>query len=152
MLPRNFSWLEKSTLAGSSRPETEAELLMAKNEGIRAIVSLTRTPLNPEIITRLGLVYLHEPISSAPPSEQLKKIIQFIMKQKTLSNAVLVHCTEGMGRTGTILAAYLVHHGSYADDAIRMVREKRPGSIQTLEQENTIREFEKIVSRENNHS
>jgi protein-tyrosine phosphatase len=35
-----------------------------------------------------------------------------------------------------------------ADDAIRVVREKRSGSVQTVEQENIVREFEKVVSSE----
>jgi atypical dual specificity phosphatase len=137
--------LERSCLAGCGRPETEVELQAVKDEGIRAIVTLTSSPLTPEVIGRLGFTYLHEHMSNSPTAEQLSKIVQFIESQRAVSAPVLVHCAEGIGRTGTVLAAYLVYHGSRADDAIRMVREKRSGSIQTLEQENAIREFERIV-------
>jgi atypical dual specificity phosphatase len=147
-LPRNFSWIESSVLAGCGRPESVAELEAAKREGVGAIVSLTGTPLSPEVIDRLGFAYLHSPLSAIPSIQQLTQIIQFIESQKSQSHPVLVHCGEGIGRTGTVLAAYLVYHGMRADDAIRVVREKRSGSIQTVEQENIVREFEKVVSSE----
>lgn len=141
-LPRNFSWLEKSKIAGCGRPETETELKAVKDQGIRAIVSLTGTPLNPEVVNRLGFEYLHFHLSGTPSVEQLDQIIGFIDQKNAESKPVLVHCGEGKGRTGTVLAAYLVSHGDGADDAIRIVRAKRPGSIETVEQENVIRELE----------
>ena len=144
-LPRNFGWLIKSKLAGCGRPETEAELRGLQRVGIRAIVSLTGTPLVPEPINRLGFDYMHSHISGAPSPAQLSEILDFIEARNTESKPVLVHCGEGKGRTGTVLAAYLVGKGATADEAIRNVREMRPGSIENLEQENAIRLFEKIV-------
>jgi atypical dual specificity phosphatase len=147
-LPRNFSWIEPPVLAGCGRPESVTELEAAKREGVEAIVSLTSTPLNPETIRRLGFVYLHSPLSTNPSTQQLAQIAQFIESQKSQSHPVLVHCGEGKGRTGTVLAAYLVYKGMQADEAIQLVREKRPGSIQTAEQELVIHEFEKVVIKD----
>ena len=146
-LPGNFSWLEKSKIAGCARPVTEGELKAVKEQGIQAIVSLTGTPLNPDAVSRIGFEYLHSHISGAPSIKQLDHIIQFVERENAQSKPVLVHCGEGKGRTGTVLAAYLVYHGLSADEAIRMVREKRPGSIENLEQENAIREFEKHLKK-----
>ena len=50
----------------------------------------------------------------------------------------------GYGRTGTILAAYLISEGMTANEAINKVRGKRPGAIETYEQENILFEFEAI--------
>jgi atypical dual specificity phosphatase len=146
-LPGNFSWLEKSKIAGCARPVNEAELKAVKEQGVQAIVSLTGTPLSPNVVSRLGFEYLHSHISGAPSIEQLDHIIQFVERENAHSKPVLVHCGEGKGRTGTVLAAYLVYHGLSADEAIRMVREKRPGSIENLEQENAVREFEKHLKK-----
>ncbi len=145
MLPRNFSWFQGSKLAGCARPETEAELKALKNAGVKAIVSLTGTPLYPEAINRCGFDYLHSHISGAPSPIQLHEIIQFIEERNAQSKPVLVHCGEGKGRTGTVLAGYLVYHGMSADDAIKKVREKRPGSIENLDQENAIHMFERTL-------
>jgi len=126
---------------------TEAELKAVKEEGVQAIISLTGTPLNPDIVSRIGFEYLHSHISGAPSIEQLDEIVKFVEQMNAQSKSVLVHCGEGKGRTGTVLAAYLVYHGLSADEAIRVVREKRPGSIENLEQENAIREFETHLKR-----
>ena len=147
-LPRNFSWIEPTKLAGCGRPENVEELEAAKREGIEAIVSLTSTPLNPGIISRLGFTYLHSPLSAIPSVPELTRIVEFIESQKPQTHPVLVHCGEGKGRTGTALAAYLVYQGMSADQAIQVVREKRPGSIQTAEQESVIHEFEKTVIKQ----
>ena len=39
-LPRNFSWIESSVLAGCGRPESVVELEAVKREGVGAIVIL----------------------------------------------------------------------------------------------------------------
>ncbi len=143
VLPRDFSWLEQAKVAGCARPETEAELKGVKYQGVRAIVSLTGTPLSPEVVKRLGFDYLHSHISGTPSTNQLNEIVRFIEKKNAASKPVLVHCGEGKGRTGTVLAAYLVYHGLGSDEAIKRVREKRPGSIENLEQENAVRQYEK---------
>jgi atypical dual specificity phosphatase len=146
-LPRNFGWLERSKLAGSGRPMSEPELEALKVEGIRAIVSLTGTPLNPDIVRKLGFEYLHSHMSAEPIVEQLRKILQFVERMNAQSKPVLVHCGEGIGRTGTVLAAYLIYHGDRTGEAIRKVRSKRPGSVQTLEQEKALHEFENFMKQ-----
>ncbi len=145
VLPRNFSWLVESKLAGCARPELEAELNGLRSKGVKAIISLTGTRLYPEPVNRLGFEYLHSHVSGAPSTVQLHEIIQFIEEQNAKTKPVVVHCAEGMGRTGTVLAAYLVYKGLSVDDAINKVREQRPGSIQNLEQENAIRIFERTL-------
>ena len=147
VLPRNFSWVVKEKLAGCGRPETEAELRGLWDAGVRAIISLTGTPLYPEPVRRLGFGYLHSHISGTPSPFQLSEIVRFVEERNAESKPVLVHCAEGKGRTGTVLAAYLVTKGLTAEDAIGRVRELRPGSIETLEQENAVRLFEKALGK-----
>ena len=146
-LPKNFGWLLHSKLAGCARPETEAELKALRKEGIDAIISLTGTPLLPSVVEKLGFDYLHSHISGTASPMQLHDIIQFVEEKNAKGKAVLVHCGEGKGRTGMVLAAYLVYHGKSADEAIRQVRSLRPGSIENPDQENAIRMFERSLKQ-----
>ena len=146
-LPKNFGWLVPAKLAGCARPETEAELKALRREGIKAIISLTGTPLIPSIVSKLGFDYMHAHISGSASPVQLHDIVQFVEEKNARGEAVLVHCGEGKGRTGMVLAAYLVYHGASTDEAIKQVRAKRPGSIENPDQEIAVKMFERSLKQ-----
>lgn len=55
----------------------------------------------------------------------------------------------GRGRTGTMLACYLVAKEGYsAVDAITETRKRRPHSIETRTQEKAVHDFEKWMKNE----
>jgi atypical dual specificity phosphatase len=143
-IPENFSWLDSSKLAGSARPENERQLEGLKKLGIKAIVSLTEKPLDLDV-DQLGFDYLHSPIMDfeAPSQDQLDEIMQFIEDNIHESKPVLVHCAAGKGRTGIVLAAYLVYHGKSTEEAIDQVRTMRPGSIEMPVQQDAVRLYAK---------
>lgn len=62
-----------------------------------------------------------------------------------LSNGgkVLLHCRGGIGRTGTIAAKLLVEFGFKPADAIALVRSTRPGTIETMAQEQYVLQLKK---------
>ena len=62
--------------------------------------------------------------------------------------AVGVHCAMGCGRTGTMLACYLVAKEGYsADKAIEETRRRRRNSIETRKQEQAVRTFEESLRK-----
>lgn len=68
------------------------------------------------------------------------------MQYAITEGAVAVHCHAGCGRTGVLIACYLVYANRMnAEDAIHYVRSKRPGSIQTVYQIKFIQEFQQFI-------
>jgi atypical dual specificity phosphatase len=59
----------------------------------------------------------------------------------------MVHCSGGRGRTGAILAAYLIKKGNVlgAEQAIDKLRKIRAKSIQSKDQEDIVFSYEKYL-------
>ena len=72
-----------------------------------------------------------------------------ISKKKIEGNkAVLVHCAAGKGRTGTILAAYLIRkHRLTPHEAVKKLRLMRPGSVQSERQSMAIEHYHKFLNQ-----
>ena len=57
-------------------------------------------------------------------------MLKFIAILKTHTCGVAVHCKAGLGRTGTLICAYLMYeYGMTAEQAIGYCRICRPGSV-----------------------
>ena len=143
--PSRFGWIDDD-VAASGRPMSFEQLRWVKEQGITLVISLTEASLPREWINELGLNYLHEPIEdhTAPSPGKLKKIVEEILEETGRGGKVLIHCAAGLGRTGTALAAYLIKKkGLPPEEAIKLIREMRPGSIEPA-QEKSIHEFYKM--------
>ncbi len=144
----NFGWLDPGRVAGMGLPPPEGWGRL-REEGIGAVLSLTEHPAAAAAADH-GLVVGHVPLVDfgTPSDADLKRCVDFISAQLDAGRAVAVHCFAGLGRTGTVLAAWRVLEGRDPDEAIAEVRARRPGSLETRGQEEAVRRFARLLRGE----
>ncbi len=144
---RGFSWVADGLLGAMPRPGVtrplSQDLSALRNGGISLLVSLTEEPLEASELRRARLSTLHLPVKdfTAPTQAQMHAFVAAVERMHAAGESVGVHCTAGLGRTGTMVAAYFVSKGLRASEAIAQVRQLRPGSIETTNQEDAVAEF-----------
>lgn len=139
-----FSWVIEGKLAAMSMPDRSSDDLgQLGRKGVGALVNLTPWEWPASVLTQYGLEYLQLPIPdfSPPQPAQADKFVQFCDRNINQGRAVAVHCLAGKGRTGTMIACYLVYKGAEPQEAIGRIRSLRPGSIETHSQELAVHEF-----------
>ncbi len=143
----NFGWLFEHKLAAMAYPQSEDAFALLYQIGIRAVLNLSEASLPYEAPNTLGLLTRHIPIAdfTAPTLQQAKEAVTVISTCLDRNMPVAVHCLAGLGRTGTILACYLVGMEMSANNAIIIIREWRPGSIEVPEQEAVVYEYEHFM-------
>jgi len=162
-LPRFFSWVVPFFLAGMSTPRSEADIsaLSSPHLGVRHVVTLTEEEPLPEAwFQGKTISNTHLPVTNyhAPSIEQVDYFLRLLNDPS--KTPLLVHCGGGKGRAGTLLACYIAVYGFQppwaqdwsqpamsAGEAIAKIRQLRPGSLETEEQEKFVHSFVSTVWR-----
>lgn len=148
--PNGFSWIEKPYLAALAWPSDLEDLKWLRNQGIQLLVSLTEERVRRDWINEAGLLSFHVPMidMEAPTLDQIDRSVSAINRAIDQQMGVAVHCGAGLGRTGVVLAAYLVNKGLSPQNSISRVRRLRPGSIETDDQAEVIELFARHLTEE----
>jgi len=146
---RGFSFVE-DTMAGMPKPggsaPLAADLDFLFDEGVTLLVSLTEEGTPPAAAADAGLALLHLPIADFQPPAlaQQEAFVASARAELDAGGVVGVHCTAGLGRTGTMLATWFVAQGQEPEAAIDAIRALRPGSIETSEQYQSVFDYAEV--------
>ena len=144
--------VEGGRLAGLPGPAyMEWDFGRLRKMGYSVVVSLECARLNTFEIEDAGFEHRKICVEDfAPPTfDQMDEFVDYVDRKLAERKKVLVHCYAGRGRTGTMLAAYLIRRGMAADAAIREIREKAHAAYGTLvgviepEQEEALLQYER---------
>lgn len=144
-------WIDEPLVLGSSNPTT-GQLEKLYQEGFRSVISLLdegeQSPAyDVEEVKAIGFERYSISLRdfSAPGLADFKAFLEAV--HRALSQGkVLIHCQAGLGRTGTMAAAYWIDKGLSVNEAIKRVRKVNPGVIGTDEQEYSLYELEAFIA------
>lgn len=142
--PRGFVWLLDGLVAGTPMPgvvrDTGQDLRALQDVGITRLISLTEKPFDSVLAAEYGIQCTFDPIPDmrAPALSQAVRLCRAIDLFCSDGESVALHCKAGLGRTGTLLAAYWIWHKQgmvRGEDAIAHIRRLEPLMIQSSVQE-----------------
>jgi len=164
----NSDWITNNILA-TQRPSTRIIkqfdiIKQFKEKGINAIFNLQEPgehPLcgdgihpssgfsyHPEEFYENGIYFFNFGWRdmTATSTDVVLKILKQMSFSLTNGNKVAVHCHAGRGRTGLIIAAWMIYNdGVSAKDAIKHMRQRRKDAISKKSQEKVLYEFEREI-------
>jgi len=130
-------WLEGGRLMGGEWPVPHLDWL--SSEGISVIVNLTERPYQDD---RFRIHHIPVKDGTAPAAEQIRKFCDVVERALDANSRVYVHCAAGCGRTGTMMACYLIYRDRLDPlEALHRVREVRPCSVETEAQAEAVLEW-----------
>ncbi|XP_048506022.1 dual specificity protein phosphatase CDC14A-like [Athalia rosae] len=130
MVPQKFlAFVGPSTELGSVHHPPEHYVEYFKKNKVSAVVRLNKKSYDASRFTRAGITHydMFMPDGSVPPRRVLEHFLQLA---ESTTGPIAVHCKAGLGRTGSLIAAYLIkHYRMSAKEAIAWLRICRPGSV-----------------------
>ena len=149
--PNGFSWLVPGRLAGTPWPgvvhDMDIDLKALSRCGVTMLITLTEKDFPQEALARHGLKNFHLPVyDHEPPTvAQIQMLLARMSAAMRRGEVLAVHCLAGLGRTGTVLAAWMVREGLTAEEALRRVRLIDAQYVQSEAQEALLYEYENAL-------
>jgi len=108
-----LTWVTEQLAVGHA-PMSYDELKSIRQQGIDGIVNLCGEYFDLHQIEKdfgFEVYYLPVQDNQAPSPQETEKALQWLDEAVYLGKKILIHCTLGIGRTGTFMTSYLLRRG-----------------------------------------
>jgi protein-tyrosine phosphatase len=108
-----LNWVTENLAVGHA-PMSYADLDSLRRQGIQAVMNLCAEFCDLHWIEAdagFEVYFFPIPDEEAPDLQELEKALDWLDECLYLGKKVLVHCRHGIGRTGTVVTAYLLRKG-----------------------------------------
>ena len=143
-----LTWVTDHLAVGGA-PMSYEQLDSLREQGVTAILNLCAEFCDlHDIEAKAGFEvhYLPVPDEEAPDLPALERALSWLDESIYLGKKVLIHCRHGIGRTGTVLNAYLLRRGLGHKLAARVLRPLRSKPT-NFDQWWTVRRYGKAAGR-----
>ncbi|KAI5122128.1 hypothetical protein M0805_000776 [Coniferiporia weirii] len=132
--PVEHSWTKKASPTPARKLASSFQncLEYFEKHGVQLVVRLNNMLYDKQHFLDRGVRHeeLYFDDGTNPTDEIVRKFINLADEVVEAGGAIAVHCKAGLGRTGTLIGAYLIwKYGFTAHEAIAFMRIVRPGSV-----------------------
>jgi predicted protein tyrosine phosphatase len=135
----SFDWVTQNLAIGSSDVSKDK----LKKEGITAVLSVGAKLDCADFECK----YLDVLDKHAPNEKELLDALSWIKQKIKQGKKVFVHCHAGMGRSVTVVTAYLILEGFSLKEALEYLKSVHPQSSPTKEQLEFLEKFYENLKR-----
>ena len=135
------------SLYAGSYPRSDDAVVLQTDYKVKTLVNLVESAISVPLYIRQKFDLVRFPIEDCGCPTSLMSVYPLIQKIQELlqTQNVYIHCEEGKGRTGLIVACFLVEQGRAASEAITLVRSLSSDSIGEEAQEGFVHLYSQLV-------
>ncbi|OLS23344.1 MAG: hypothetical protein HeimC3_25080 [Candidatus Heimdallarchaeota archaeon LC_3] len=139
-----FYWIIENEIAGSSLIHNKSSVDILKTNNVKIVVSLTYPKEVAELLKGTEITHIQLPIPDfgVPDNEIVENFVSISKMAKENNQPLLVHCYAGCGRTGVMLAVYLMKTYNYTyEKSLKKIRSIRECAIESKNQHDFLKKM-----------